>query len=89
LELLVDRSALAEATARKASERGGQVSVDDVGRVLEALFGTVVDAGTLAEALRRDRTVSVMGFGSFHLQDGTAVLRPGQALNEYLNGSLD
>ncbi|MDT9682827.1 DNA-binding protein [Streptomyces sp. TRM76323] len=84
----MDRSALAEATARKAAEHGGQVSADDVGRVLEALFGTVTEAGTLAEALRRDQAVSLMGFGSFHVEDGTAVLRPGQALTEYLNGDV-
>ncbi|MCP9946875.1 HU family DNA-binding protein [Streptomyces somaliensis] len=84
----MDRSELAEATARKTAERGGRVSADDVERVLEALFGTVTDAGALAEALRRDRTVSLMGFGSFHFEDGTAVLRPGQALNEYLKGDV-
>ncbi|GGP96165.1 hypothetical protein GCM10010249_12880 [Streptomyces roseolilacinus] len=89
MELLVDRSALAEATARKTAEHGGQVSAEDVERVLEALFGTVADAGALAEALRRDQSVSLMGFGSFHLENGTAVLRPGQALTEYLNGDVD
>ncbi|URM92489.1 DNA-binding protein [Streptomyces sp. MRC013] len=84
----MDRSELAEATARKTAERGGQVSADDVERVLEALFGTVADAGALAQGLRRDRTVTLMGFGSFHLEGGTAVLRPGQALNEYLKGEV-
>ncbi|MCP9960149.1 MULTISPECIES: HU family DNA-binding protein [Streptomyces] len=84
----MDRSELAEATARKAAEHGGEIPAGDVERVLEALFGTVTEAGALAEGLRRDRSVSLMGFGSFHLEDGTAVLRPGQALNEYLKGDV-
>ncbi|GAB2582463.1 hypothetical protein GCM10027168_14100 [Streptomyces capparidis] len=82
----MDRTELAEATARKAAQRGGSLSAEEVGRVLDALFGTVQDAGTLAEALKEGRTVSVMGFGTFHRDDGTAALRPGQALTEYLTG---
>lgn len=83
----MDRSGLVEAVTRKASD-GGDLSLEQVGRVVDALFGTVDRAGAIAEALRAGKTVTLTGFGSFHQEGGEAGLRPGKALNEFVHGQV-
>jgi DNA-binding protein HU-beta len=83
----MDRAALVEAVTRQAAE-GGDLSDAQVGRVIDAVFGTVEEAGAIAQALKAGQTVTLVGFGSFHHEDGEAVLRPGKALNEYVNGQV-
>jgi DNA-binding protein HU-beta len=83
----MDRSALVEAVTRKAAE-GGDLSDAQVGRVIDAVFGTVEEAGAIAQALKEGQTVTLVGFGSFHHVDGEAGLRPGKALNEYVNDQV-
>lgn len=84
----MDKNALVEATVRKAAETGAQLPPDEVERVIDALFGTVEFAGSIAEGLKRGETVTVLGFGDFHLEDTRPTLRPGQALHEYVNGTV-
>ncbi|MFI6106221.1 HU family DNA-binding protein [Streptomyces sp. NPDC093595] len=84
----MDRSALAEAVTRKVAQHGSTTTVEEAGRVIDALFGTVEQSGAIADALKDGRTVTLLGFGSFHPEDGTATLRPGQALVEYLQGTV-
>ncbi|MGW3865136.1 hypothetical protein ACWEDZ_27135 [Streptomyces sp. NPDC005047] len=50
----MDRDALAEATARRTAPGSG-LAPDDVGRVIDALFGTVEQPGAIAEGLRKAR----------------------------------
>ncbi|MGW5974436.1 HU family DNA-binding protein [Streptomyces sp. NPDC055186] len=83
----MDRSGLVEAVTQKAAD-GGDLSLEQVGRVIDALFGTVDRAGAIAEALRAGKTVTLTGFGSFHQEDGEAGLRPGKALNEFVRGQV-
>ncbi|CAL9351490.1 HU family DNA-binding protein [Streptomyces griseomycini] len=83
----MDKNALIEATATKTAHTGAQLPPDEVERVLDALFGTVEYAGAIAEGLRQGETVTVLGFGDFHLEDDRPALRPGQALYEYVNGT--
>ncbi|MEU3556247.1 HU family DNA-binding protein [Streptomyces fragilis] len=83
----MDRSELVEAVARKTAE-GGDLSDAQVGRVIDAVFGTVAEPGAIAEALKEGRTVTLVGFGSFHHADGEAGLRPGKALNEFVNDQV-
>ncbi|MCK8680796.1 MULTISPECIES: DNA-binding protein [Streptomyces] len=83
----MDRSGLIEATVRKAAQDGGGLGPEDVGRVVDALFGTVEHSGSIAEAIRAGQTVALLGFGDFHAEDGAAALRPGKALVEFLRGS--
>ncbi|CAL9340508.1 hypothetical protein [Streptomyces sp. NPDC015242] len=82
----MDKSQLTEMTARRAADEpaGRQLSADDVGRILDLLFGTVEQAGTIAEALKAERTVTLGSFGGFEATDGVASFRPGTALTEYL-----
>ncbi|MFB4426114.1 HU family DNA-binding protein [Streptomyces sp. QL37] len=80
----MDRSGLIEAVGRKTTE-GGEVPADQIGRVVDALFGTVAEAGVIAEALRAGRAVTLVGFGSFHDVGGKASLRPGKALDEFIH----
>ncbi|MGQ4417709.1 HU family DNA-binding protein [Streptomyces sp. SAS_269] len=82
----MDKSKLTEMTARRQAERadGGKLAADDIGRILDTIFGTVEHAGTIAEALKAQETVTLGSFGSFHVADGAATFRPGKALTEYL-----
>ncbi|HWU06856.1 MAG TPA: HU family DNA-binding protein [Streptomyces sp.] len=80
----MDRSGLIEAIGRRTAH-DGELSADRIGRVLDAVFGTVGEAGVIAEALRAGRTVTLVGFGSFHQVGGEAALRPGKALNEFVH----
>ncbi|MEV6781700.1 DNA-binding protein [Streptomyces sp. NPDC051098] len=63
------------------------MSQDDVERVIDALFGTVEQPGTIAQALRGGERVTLLGFGDFHLDGSEPVLRPGKALNGYVHGA--
>ncbi|MEU9579300.1 HU family DNA-binding protein [Streptomyces chilikensis] len=83
----MDRSGLVEAVTRKAAEDGDLTS-EQVGRVVDALFGTVERAGAIAEALRGGQTVTLDAFGSFHHRNGETGLRPGKALDEFVNGQV-
>ncbi|MFH8800992.1 hypothetical protein ACH4F6_15560 [Streptomyces sp. NPDC017936] len=82
----VDKSQLTEMTARRAADGsdGRQFSADDISRILDLLFGTVEQAGTIAEALRAREAVTLGSFGSFQAADGVTTFRPGIALTEYL-----
>ncbi len=84
----MDKTALVEAAVRKTAETGTQLAPEEVERVIDALFGTVETAGAIAEGLKRGETVTVIGFGDFHLEDSRPTLRSGQALNEYVNGTV-
>ncbi|MEU6404255.1 hypothetical protein [Streptomyces sp. NPDC046985] len=86
----MDRSQLVEMTARRAAEQpaGRQVAVEDVDRILDALFGTVERPGSIAEALRARETVALGSFGSFRADDEAAAFRPGRALAEYLRDEV-
>lgn len=86
----MDRTHLIDITTRRAAEGPGgkQLTPEDVDRVLEALFGTVEEPGTIAEALKTDATVSLGSFGAFHSAEGTAAFRPGKALSEYLQDQV-
>ncbi|GGX23477.1 HU family DNA-binding protein [Streptomyces chryseus] len=83
----MDRSGLIEAVTHKMAD-GGDLSSEQVGRVIDALFGTVDEAGAIAEALRAGNAVTLVGFGSFHDQDGEAGLRPGRALNAFVHDQI-
>jgi DNA-binding protein HU-beta len=83
----MDRSGLVEAVRQRTGTDGG-LTPEDVGRVVDAVFGTVDAAGAIAEALREGRTVSLDAFGSFHHRDGEPGLRPGKALIEFVNGQV-
>ncbi|MFB8027397.1 HU family DNA-binding protein [Streptomyces sp. NPDC056465] len=80
----MDRSGLIEAVGRKTSG-GGTLPDAEIGRVVDALFGTVAEPGVIAEALKAGRAVTLVGFGSFHDVGGEASLRPGKALNEFVH----
>ncbi|KPC78195.1 MULTISPECIES: HU family DNA-binding protein [Streptomyces] len=80
----MDRSGLVEAIGRKTAA-GGELPAEQIGRVVDAVFGTVAEAGAVAEALKAGRTVTLVGFGSFHIVGGEAALRPGKALNEFVH----
>ncbi|MFE3519554.1 HU family DNA-binding protein [Streptomyces sp. NPDC059166] len=80
----MDRSGLIEAIGRRTAE-GGELSAEDIGRVVDALFGTLSEAGVIAEALKTGGAVTLVGFGSFHDVGGEAALRPGKALNEFIH----
>ncbi|MEU1484757.1 HU family DNA-binding protein [Streptomyces sp. NPDC005752] len=80
----MDRSGLVEAIGRKTAD-GGELPAEQIGRVVDAVFGTVAEAGAIAEALKAGRTVTLVGFGSFHTVGGEAALRPGKALNEFVH----
>ncbi|WP_407564642.1 HU family DNA-binding protein [Streptomyces sp. 184] len=85
----MNRDTLVEAVAGKTAETGAGLAPDEVGRVIDALFGTVERPGAIAEGLRHGETVTVIGFGAFHLDDGSRpALRPGQALSEFVNGTV-
>ncbi|MFH9469650.1 HU family DNA-binding protein [Streptomyces clavifer] len=83
----MDRSGLIDAVARK-TKSGSELPTEQIGRVVDALFGTVEMSGVIAEALKADRTVTLQGFGRFCLEDGDAVLRPGKALEEFLHDQV-
>jgi nucleoid DNA-binding protein len=85
--LRMDRSGLIEAIGRKTAE-GGALPADQIGRVVDAVFGTVAESGAIAEALREGRAVTLVGFGSFHHDDGEVFLRPGKALNEFIHDQV-
>jgi DNA-binding protein HU-beta len=74
----MDRSGLVEAVRQRTGTDGGLTS-EDVGRVVDAVFGTVDAAGAI---------VSLDAFGSFHHRDGEPGLRPGKALIEFVNGQV-
>ncbi|CAL9633930.1 hypothetical protein SUDANB176_06159 [Streptomyces sp. enrichment culture] len=82
----MDKSQLTEMTARRAADGpdGRQLTADVISRVLDLLFGTVEQAGTIAEALKARESVTLGSFGSFQAADGVATFRPGMALTEYL-----
>ncbi|MEG8275384.1 hypothetical protein [Streptomyces sp. AHA2] len=82
----MDKSQLSQMTARRAADApdGGPLDTDDIGRILDLLFGTVEQAGAIAEALKAQETVTLGSFGSFRADDGTVTFRPGTALTEYL-----
>ncbi|MFE0549094.1 HU family DNA-binding protein [Streptomyces pilosus] len=85
----MDKNALVEAAARRTANADQQLAAEQVERVVDALFGTVEHPGVIAEGLKRGETVTVLGFGAFHLDDqDRATLRPGQALNEYVSGAV-
>ncbi|MGV9559469.1 HU family DNA-binding protein [Streptomyces sp. NPDC003401] len=85
----MDKTQLAEKTARASGGADGpQLTADDVGTVLDALFGTVEHPGTIAEALKAQEAVTLGSFGSFQGADGTAAFRPGTALTEYLQDRI-
>lgn len=48
----------------------------------------MAEAGAIAETLRTGGAVTLVGFGSFHQEDGEAALRPGKALNEFVNDEV-
>ncbi|MFF4248677.1 HU family DNA-binding protein [Streptomyces sp. NPDC001822] len=83
----MDRSGLIEAVAHRTAD-DGELSPERIGRVVDALFGTVAEAGAIAEAIRTGAVVTLVGFGSFHHADGGASLRPGKALNEFVDGEV-
>ncbi|MFF5637170.1 DNA-binding protein [Streptomyces sp. NPDC012825] len=83
----MDRSGLIEAVTRKVAD-GETPSAEQIGRVVDAVFGTVEDAGAIAEALKEGATVTLLGFGSFHDEDGEVGLRPGKALDEFVHGRV-
>jgi DNA-binding protein HU-beta len=82
----VDKSQLSELTVRRAADGpdGPQPSEGDIGRVLDLLFGTVEQAGTIAETLKAGEAVTLGSFGGFQAADGVASFRAGTALTEYL-----
>ncbi|MFD7304079.1 HU family DNA-binding protein [Streptomyces pharetrae] len=82
----MDKSQLTEMTARRAADSsdGRELTGDDISRVLDLLFGSVEQAGTIAEALKGREVVTLGSFGSFQAADGVASFRPGTALTEYL-----
>ncbi|MGC5038216.1 MULTISPECIES: HU family DNA-binding protein [unclassified Streptomyces] len=82
----VDKSQLTEMTVRRAADGpdGTPLSADDIGKVLDLLFGTVERAGTIAEALKAGETVTLGSFGGFQAADGVASFRAGTALTEFL-----
>ncbi|GAA3310773.1 hypothetical protein [Streptomyces cinereospinus] len=86
----MDKSQLTEMTARRAADGpdGPQLTEDDISRIIDLLFGTVERAGTIAEALKAQKTVVLGSFGSFQTADGTATFRPGTALTEYLRDQI-
>ncbi|QHY93564.1 DNA-binding protein HU [Streptomyces sp. S4.7] len=84
----MDKDALVEAVAGKTARTGERLTREEVGRVVDALFGTVEHAGVIAESLKRGEQVTLIGFGGFHLEGSGPALRPGQALEEYLNGTV-
>lgn len=63
------------------------MSPAEVERGVDALFGTVDYAGAIAEGLKRGETITMIGFGDFHLEDSRPVLRPGHVLHENVNDS--
>ncbi|MFJ3818720.1 HU family DNA-binding protein [Streptomyces sp. NPDC090056] len=83
----MDRSGLIEAVTRKTANGDGP-SPEQVGRIVDAVFGTVEEAGAIAEALKEGVTVTLLGFGSFHDEDGEVGLRPGKALDEFVHGQV-
>lgn len=85
----MDKNALVEATVRTTSEDGSRLSQHEIETVVDALFGTVEQPGTIAKALRGGERVTLLGFGDFHLEGSEPVLRPGAALNEFLHGDTD
>ncbi|MFC9291581.1 hypothetical protein [Streptomyces sp. NPDC057052] len=86
----MDKTQLAEKTAHRAADgaAGPQLSADDVGLILDTLFGTVEHPGTIAEALKAQQAVTLGSFGSFQGADGAATFRPGTALIEYLRDQI-
>ncbi|WP_329035157.1 HU family DNA-binding protein [Streptomyces sp. NBC_00178] len=83
----MDRSGLIEAVGRRTAD-DGELSPERIGRVVDAVFGTVAEAGAIAETLRAGGAVTLVGFGSFHHADGGASLRPGKALDEFVNDQV-
>ncbi|WP_077801679.1 hypothetical protein [Streptomyces sp. JHA26] len=86
----MDKTELLDLTARRLARAsgGGESGSEDVPRVFDALFGTVENPGTIAEALKSKGTVNLGSFGSLAQEDGTASFRPGKALTEYLRGEV-
>ncbi|MFF9060899.1 HU family DNA-binding protein [Streptomyces sp. NPDC014882] len=86
----MDKSQLAEKTAHRAGDGGNgpRLTADDVGLVLDTLFGTVEHPGTIAEALKGREAVTLGSFGSFQGADGAATFRPGTALTAYLRDQI-
>lgn len=84
----MDKNAPVEAAARRTADADQHLAAEQVERVIDALFGTVEHPGVIAEGLKRGETVTVLGFGAFHLDDDRVTLRPGRALNEYVSGAV-
>lgn len=83
----MDRSGLIEAV-ESGTAGGTAPSPEQIGAVVDALFGTVERAGAIARALKAGRTVTLVGFGAFQYEDGAAALRPGRALEEFLHDEV-
>ncbi|MFE0454128.1 hypothetical protein ACFW2D_23155 [Streptomyces sp. NPDC058914] len=86
----MDKSELTQMTARRAADdpNGRHLGADDISRILDLLFGTVEQAGTVAEALKGREAVHLGSFGTFQAADGVARFRPGTALTEYLQDQI-
>ncbi|MQS06722.1 hypothetical protein [Streptomyces alkaliphilus] len=80
----MDRTELAERTLHKAADAGADLSAEQAGQVIDALFGTLERPGAIAEVIRSGEAVTVLGFGTFDTDGHGAVFRPGTALAEYL-----
>ncbi|MFD7709721.1 HU family DNA-binding protein [Streptomyces sp. NPDC059785] len=85
----MDRTRLIEATTQTSAHHDDdrRLTPDDVGQVLDSVFGTVEHPGSIAQALDRGETVLLGSFGSFHPDGRTATFRPGKALTEFLHGT--
>lgn len=81
----MDKAHLIEATADRVGHAGDrQLDAADVERVLDALFGTVEYPGTVAEALKHEKSVVLGSFGRFRSDGHDAAFHAGKALMEYL-----
>lgn len=85
----MDRTRLIEATLETTAHHDGdrRLTPDDVGQLLDSVFGTVEHPGSIAEALSRGETVVLGSFGSFHSDGGAPAFHPGKALTEFLRGA--
>ncbi|GAB3114289.1 hypothetical protein GCM10027160_19810 [Streptomyces calidiresistens] len=80
----MDRTELVERTLGKAADNGAELSAEQTGQIIDALFGTLERPGAIAEVIRSGEAVTVLGFGTFDTDGHRAVFRPGTALVEYL-----
>ncbi|MFC8102347.1 HU family DNA-binding protein [Streptomyces sp. NPDC057363] len=87
----MDRTQLIDATAGNAATNDAdrQLTTETAERAFDAIFGTVEHPGSIAEALRREETVVLGSFGSFHPNGETVTFRPGKALTEFLRNATE